>query len=163
MPRCDRELTDPAHTTPYVAADHSGGRWAGVAVLARAEHGVSDVVAGLAGQPDGNEARWVEATVAGDVNVCPSDLDVWDVSRVHGATHVTADERNRLQAVRRCWSTWTSEEWSRARSGRGARLGGSRSAGVVLDRPDRQRDHQHQRERDRHGRRRRQHTGGVIG
>lgn len=49
----------------YVAADHSGGRWAGVAVLARAEHGVSDVVAGLAGQPDGNEARWVEATVGG--------------------------------------------------------------------------------------------------
>jgi exodeoxyribonuclease-3 len=128
----------------YVAADHSGGRWAGVAVLARADHGVSDVVRGLTGEPDGDEARWVEATVAGvrvvstyvpngraldspmfatklrflevmraraerlaagpaviagDVNVCPGDLDVWDVSKVHGATHVTPDEREGLQAV----------------------------------------------------------------
>jgi exodeoxyribonuclease-3 len=39
------------------------------------------------------------AVIAGDVNVCPSDLDVWDVSKVHGATHVTPDERERLQAV----------------------------------------------------------------
>jgi exodeoxyribonuclease III len=128
----------------YVAADHSGGRWAGVAVLARAEHGVGDVARGLPGQPDADEARWVEATVgdvrvvstyvpngrsvgdpafqvklafldamrpravdlaggpaiiAGDLNVCPSDLDVWDVAKVHGATHVTTDERSRLQAV----------------------------------------------------------------
>lgn len=128
----------------YVAADHSGGRWAGVAVLSRAEHGVTDVVRGLPGEPDADEARWVEATVAGvrvistyvpngraldspafvaklafldvmreraaqfsagqaviagDVNVCPADLDVWDISEVHGATHVTPDERTRLQAV----------------------------------------------------------------
>lgn len=128
----------------YVAAEHSGGRWAGVAVLARVEHGVTDVVRGLPGEPDVDEARWVEATVAGvrvvstyvpngraldnpafvaklafldvmrdraaqfaagpaviagDVNVCPIDLDVWDVSKVHGATHVTPDERTRLRAV----------------------------------------------------------------
>jgi exodeoxyribonuclease-3 len=128
----------------YVAADHSGGRWAGVAVLARAEHGVADVTRGLPGEPDAAEARWVEATVgdlrvvstyvpngravgspafmvklafldamrgraaqlaggpaviAGDMNVCPTDLDVWDPDKVHGATHVTSDERSRLQAV----------------------------------------------------------------
>ena len=128
----------------YVAADHSGGRWAGVAVLARAEHGVEDVTCGLPGEPDAAEARWVEATVgdvrvvstyvpngravgspafmvklafldamraraaqlagapaviAGDINVCPTDLDVWDPGKVHGATHVTIDERSRLQAV----------------------------------------------------------------
>jgi exodeoxyribonuclease-3 len=105
---------------------------------------VSDVARGLAGEPDGDEARWVEATVggvrvvstyvpngraldspmfatklkfldamrtraaelaggpaviAGDVNVCPADLDVWDTTKVHGATHVTPDERSRLRAV----------------------------------------------------------------
>jgi exodeoxyribonuclease-3 len=128
----------------YVAADHSGGRWAGVAVLARAEHGITDVTRGLPGEPDGDEARWVEATVggmrvvstyvpngrsvdspafvvklafldamreraaelagqpsviAGDMNVCPTDLDVWDVAKVHGATHITEAERSRLRAV----------------------------------------------------------------
>ncbi len=129
----------------YVAADHSGGRWAGVAVVARTELGVSDVQHGLAGEPDPDEARWVEATVggavrcasvyvpngravgtetfadklvfleamarrasvlaarpsviAGDVNVCPTDRDVWDPSKLHGATHVTPEERSRLAAV----------------------------------------------------------------
>jgi exodeoxyribonuclease-3 len=128
----------------YVAADHSAGRWAGVAVLARSATGVSDVTSGLPGEPAADEARWVEATVgdvrvvstyvpngqaldspafkqkllfleamrdraaaiadgpaivAGDLNVCPTDLDVWDVSAVHGATHITDDERGRLQAV----------------------------------------------------------------
>jgi exodeoxyribonuclease-3 len=129
----------------YVAADHSAGRWAGVAVLARAEHGVADIARGLPGEPRAAEARWVEATVggvrvvstyvpngqavgspafadklafldamrvraaelaggraviAGDLNVCPTDLDVWDPTEVHGATHITVDERSRLQAVR---------------------------------------------------------------
>jgi exodeoxyribonuclease-3 len=37
--------------------------------------------------------------IAGDVNVCPTDLDVWDAAQVHGATHVTEDERSRLRAV----------------------------------------------------------------
>lgn len=128
----------------YVAADHSGGRWAGVAVIARAELGVADVVRGLDGEPAVDEARWVEATVgglrvvstyvpngravgspafvdkltfldamrpraaaladrpaviAGDLNVCPADLDVWNTAEVHGATHITSDERGRLQAV----------------------------------------------------------------
>lgn len=128
----------------YVAADHSGGRWAGVAVLARSDLGVADVSVGLPGEPAPDEARWVEATVAGvtvvstyvpngqaldspafaqklrfleamrdraanlaqrpaiiagDLNVCPSDLDVWDTTAVHGATHITDDERGRLRAV----------------------------------------------------------------
>jgi len=49
----------------YVAADHSAGRWAGVAVIARSELGIDDVAAGLPGEPEPQEARWVEATVAG--------------------------------------------------------------------------------------------------
>lgn len=49
----------------YLAADHSGGRWAGVAVLGRAALGVDDVVVGLPGEPDVDQARWVEATVGG--------------------------------------------------------------------------------------------------
>ena len=130
----------------YRSAHLSGGRWAGVAILAREELGVlDDVVTGLEGEVDAHEARWVEATVggslrvvsvyvpngralgtptfaaklafldamarraavladgpaviAGDVNVCPADRDVWNVDEVHGATHVTPDERSRLRAV----------------------------------------------------------------
>lgn len=128
----------------YTTADHSGGRWAGVAVLARADLGIDEPACGLPGEPDAREARWVEASVAGvrvvstyvpngqsvgspafagkllfleamreraaelagrpaviagDLNVCPTDLDVWDVAKVHGATHITPDERSRLRAV----------------------------------------------------------------
>ena len=134
----------PLLAAGYMAADHSAGRWAGVAILAREDLGIDEVTAGLPGEPDPAQARWVEATVAGlrvtsvyvpngrqvgseefaaklafleamagraaelaseaaviagDVNVCPTDLDVWDPRQVHGATHVTADERRRLEDV----------------------------------------------------------------
>ena len=128
----------------YASAHHSGGRWAGVAILAREGCELTDVTVGLAGEPSPEEARWVEAAVgpyrvasvyvpngravgsetfreklvfleamaaraaelasgpamiAGDVNVCPADLDVYDVERVHGSTHITEDERGRLRAI----------------------------------------------------------------
>ena len=134
----------PLEGIGYVAADHSGGRWAGVAVIARRQLGVEDVRVGLPGEAVPDEARWVEATVdgvrcvstyvpngqalgteafaqkltfleamsaraaelahlptviAGDMNVCPTDRDVWNPDQVHGATHITDDERTRLQAV----------------------------------------------------------------
>ncbi len=50
----------------YRAVHHSGGRWAGVALLARGE--LVDPAAGLPGEPAVDEARWIEATV-GDVRV----------------------------------------------------------------------------------------------
>jgi exodeoxyribonuclease III len=127
----------------YVAADHSVGRWNGVAILARADVGAVDVTAGLPGEPDPAEARWVEATVggvrcasvyvpngrvvgspfylgklafldamadrvaalrgggpvlvAGDLNVTPADLDVYDPAAFAGSTHVTEGERRRLR------------------------------------------------------------------
>jgi exodeoxyribonuclease III len=126
----------------YRTVHHSAGRWAGVALLARA--GPTDVCAGLAGEPSGDEARWLEASVgglravsvyvpngrspdspfyadklrfldamakrvgelagdalvvAGDFNVCPSDLDVYDPAAFVGATHVTPAERERFRAV----------------------------------------------------------------
>jgi exodeoxyribonuclease III len=37
--------------------------------------------------------------VAGDFNVCPTDLDVYDPSAFVGATHVTPPERERFQAL----------------------------------------------------------------
>lgn len=37
--------------------------------------------------------------VAGDFNVAPRDADVWDAARVHGGTHVSAAERERLGAL----------------------------------------------------------------
>ncbi len=128
----------------YRVADHSGGRWAGVAIAARAELDVADVRTGLAGEPDPDEARWIEATVAGirlasvyvpngrevgsptfaaklrfleamaaragglasgpamvagDMNVCPTDADVYDPAAFVGSTHVTPDERERLGRV----------------------------------------------------------------
>ncbi len=126
----------------YRAAHHSGGRWAGVAILAR--EAPRDVTAGLSGEPAVDEARWVEATVgelrvvsvyvpngrapdtppyadklrfldamakrigelagaplvvAGDFNVCPTDLDVYDPAAFVGATHVTPPERDRFRAL----------------------------------------------------------------
>ncbi len=128
----------------YHAVDHSAGRWNGVAILAAHEWDVTDPTFGLAGEPNADDARWVEATVgdvrfvsvyvpngrapdtepfreklsffeamqrragalagrpaiiAGDMNVCPTDLDVWDTDQVHGGTHITADERSRFDRI----------------------------------------------------------------
>lgn len=38
--------------------------------------------------------------VLGDFNIAPTDDDVWDISRLEGATHVTEPEREALQALR---------------------------------------------------------------
>ncbi|MDQ3632393.1 MAG: exodeoxyribonuclease III, partial [Actinomycetota bacterium] len=47
----------------YTAAHHSGGRWAGVAILARDGLTLSDVRPGLPGEARADQARWIEATV----------------------------------------------------------------------------------------------------
>jgi exodeoxyribonuclease-3 len=52
----------------YAAAHHSGGRWAGVAVLSPLGSAPYDVTRGLPGEVQASEARWVEATV-GDLRV----------------------------------------------------------------------------------------------
>jgi exodeoxyribonuclease III len=39
------------------------------------------------------------AVVAGDFNVAPADLDVYDPAAFAGSTHVTEDERSRLRAI----------------------------------------------------------------
>ena len=49
----------------YVAAHHSGGRWAGVAILAREELPIEQVRTGLPGEARPEQARWIEATVGG--------------------------------------------------------------------------------------------------
>ena len=51
---------------------------------------MADRAAALASRP---------SIVAGDFNVCPTDLDVWDATP-HGATHITPEERSRWSAVR---------------------------------------------------------------
>jgi exodeoxyribonuclease-3 len=131
----------------YVAADHSGGRWAGVAVLGRTTAPPTEVRCGLPAEAVPGEARWVEADVdgirvasvyvpngrelgtepyrhkltflaavaarvaqlraagplivAGDVNVCPTDLDVYDPAAFVGSTHVSAEERAALRGILR--------------------------------------------------------------
>jgi len=49
----------------YQTVHHSAGRWAGVAIAARHGSEVDDVRTGLEGEPAGDEARWLEATVGG--------------------------------------------------------------------------------------------------
>lgn len=49
----------------YTMADHSAGRWAGVAIVSRSSMPPSDVTRGLTGEANASEARWVEATVGG--------------------------------------------------------------------------------------------------
>lgn len=135
---------DELRTAGYTAADYSGGRWEGVAVLARSRFDITPIRTGLPGETNPDQARWVEADVdgirvvsvyvpngralgtetfaeklvfleamaqrareladrpalvAGDMNVCLTDADVWDPQLVHGSTHITPDERKRLQAV----------------------------------------------------------------
>jgi exodeoxyribonuclease-3 len=45
----------------YEAVHHSGGRWAGVAVLAPKGQGLEEVQAGLPGEARAEQARWIEA------------------------------------------------------------------------------------------------------
>ncbi|MEO6652296.1 MAG: exodeoxyribonuclease III [Ilumatobacteraceae bacterium] len=40
-----------------------------------------------------------DVIVAGDFNIAPDDRDVHDISKMQGATHVSAPERERLQAL----------------------------------------------------------------
>ena len=49
----------------YASVHHSGGRWAGVAVLARDGLAVQDVTIGLPGEARPEQARWIEATIDG--------------------------------------------------------------------------------------------------
>jgi exodeoxyribonuclease-3 len=137
---------DALREAGYQAVHHSGGRWAGVAILAREGLSLEEEAAGLPGEQRADEARWVEATVegirmcsayvtngrevgsewfaeklaflhamevrvaqlrsagqpvlvAGDLNVTRDDRDVYDVAAFAGATHVTEDERERLEAI----------------------------------------------------------------
>ncbi len=51
--------------------------------------------------------RWIRATmspadsivVGGDLNVAPTDADVWDAAAVHGGTHVSEPERAAFRAL----------------------------------------------------------------
>jgi exodeoxyribonuclease-3 len=128
----------------YAAVHHSGGRWAGVALLARTPLLPREPLSGLPGEPTPAEARWCEATIgevrfasvyvpngrtldspefprklafldaiaqradalrerplviAGDFNVAPADLDVYEPAAFVASTHVTPAERARLQGI----------------------------------------------------------------
>jgi exodeoxyribonuclease III len=130
---------DDLREAGYAAVDHSGGRWAGVAVLAPLATAPVEAGRGLPGEPDPLDARWVEAdvagirvvstyvpngrepatpwfeqklhflnaarsrlaelapagslAVAGDFNIAPEDIDVYDPAAFAGSTHVTPEER----------------------------------------------------------------------
>lgn len=56
---------EPLAEAGYVAADHSKGRWAGVAILSPRSKAPTDMRLGLPGTPLPDDARWIEATVEG--------------------------------------------------------------------------------------------------
>ncbi|MHB8694082.1 MAG: exodeoxyribonuclease III [Solirubrobacteraceae bacterium] len=130
--------------TGYTAVEHSAGQWAGVALLARDPLQITEPSTGLPGDPVAEEARWIEATIAGircastyvpngrtldspeyprklafldaiearvtkrdeapmiiagDFNIAPADIDVYDPAAFVGGTHVSAAERDRLQKI----------------------------------------------------------------
>lgn len=133
------------HDAGYGCLHHSTGRWSGVAILAREGLECSQPVRGLPGEVRGDEARWIEATVAGvrvasvyvvngrevgsqwfaeklqfleamiaragqlrggplviagDFNIAPADVDVYDPAAFVGSTHVTDEERDRLARLK---------------------------------------------------------------
>ena len=53
----------------------------------------------LVGHLDAVSDAGDDVVVCGDLNIAPEDRDVWDLAAVHGATHVTDDERARFQAL----------------------------------------------------------------
>ncbi len=128
----------------YDAVHHSAGRWAGVAIVAKQGLDLKEAQAGLTGEQRADEARWIEASVAGmrvasayvtngreldsewfaeklafldaliargamerdvplvvagDFNVTRDDRDVYDPAAFVGATHVSAEERTRLERI----------------------------------------------------------------
>jgi exodeoxyribonuclease-3 len=128
----------------YGAVHHSGGQWAGVALLARSPLGLDEPRLGLPGEPIAGEARWCEATIegvrfastyvpngrsldsdeyprklafldavarhaavplpsprviAGDMNIAPADIDVYDPEAFVASTHVSGPERARLSEI----------------------------------------------------------------
>jgi exodeoxyribonuclease-3 len=44
-------------------------------------------------------AAGMPTILCGDFNIAPTDLDVWDVQAVHGATHVSPPERAALERI----------------------------------------------------------------
>ena len=142
----DQFPADELSEAGYEARHHSGGQWAGVALLAREGLGIDEVRSGLPGEIRAEEARWIEAQipglglrvastyvvngrevgsetfaeklqfldmvaaraaelagtpliVGGDFNVTPADIDVYDPQAFAGETHVTPEERSRLEAI----------------------------------------------------------------
>jgi exodeoxyribonuclease-3 len=130
----------------YEVVHHSGGQWAGVALLVRRPLAPDEQLLGLPGDAVPTEARWCEATVsgmrfvstyvpngrtlespefprklefleaaakraaairddkqslviAGDFNVAPGDLDVYDPAVYIESTHTSEPERVALRAV----------------------------------------------------------------
>jgi exodeoxyribonuclease-3 len=144
--KCDDDAfpAEELASAGYDSVHHGAGRWAGVAILARRGLGLDEPARGLEGEMRADEARWIEASVAGmriasayvtngrevgsewfaqklafldaiaaraaslrgspfavagDFNVAREDRDVYDPAAFAGATHVTPDERGRLERL----------------------------------------------------------------
>jgi len=57
--------TEELAAAGYRSVQHSAGRWAGVAILAREDHSLTAGPTGLPGELRTEEARWIEASVDG--------------------------------------------------------------------------------------------------
>ena len=89
----------------FESAHFGQGQWNGVAVLSKV---------GLDHEHYQYKLRWLDQlaahvaaiakptdalVVAGDYNIAPDDIDVWDIAALEGSTHVSAPERERLQTL----------------------------------------------------------------
>jgi exodeoxyribonuclease III len=113
----------------YTSAHHGAGRWNGVAILSRVglDDPVSgfgdgadpDPEARMLGRAPGHEQyhyklAWLErlhghlqatvqpgddVVVCGDINIAPTDLDLWDPAAFVDSTHVTPEEREALERL----------------------------------------------------------------
>ena len=85
----DELLGEELTARGYAIARHGEAQWNGVAILSRV--GLEEVAA-LRDVVSGIDA----ALVCGDMNVAPTDADVFDPDAYAGQTHVTAPERAAL-------------------------------------------------------------------
>jgi len=104
----ETKLTDAAFTEllgeelgrrGYAVAQHGEGQWNGVAILSKV--GLDDVVPGLAALRDQLATGPDEAIVCGDMNIAPTDADVFDPEAYVGQTHVTPPERAALAELQK--------------------------------------------------------------
>jgi exodeoxyribonuclease III len=115
LARADLPITDATHElfgnpiageARWIEATIDGIRFASVYVVngRTIDHEMYfvklDFLEAMAARAGDLHAAGTPTIIAGDMNVCPADIDAWDPAAMVGATHVSPAERKALAAVR---------------------------------------------------------------